>query len=253
MTIEEVDGFYVGEFHCPENRQSYWYDRVPDVVNQPETYMLPLEDGEPDYLEMLYIMEQNDWEQAFIRSDNWSDKINPRNGSRIAECDENEIRRTVECLRNHHGEQYMDCPMGDYIVLREWLDLSYCYNLDCRNYHPNEIRFFVEGGEIRSMSPSIEGLKDINIGNDCTFAYLRDRLKELEEFPVDQIIALAEEFTEYAWHMDFCLTTDMEWYFIDMGVDGVYWNGERWVCMSGHEPEIDEIIERKANEVLEKP
>lgn len=253
MTIEEIEGFYVGEFHCPENHQSYWYPRIPEDVNQPKTFMMELKDGEPNYLEMLYIMDREGWNQAFIRSDNWSDKINPKNGSKISCRDENEIRRTFQTLKNHHGEAYMDCPMGDYLVLREWLDLSYCFNLECPRYHPNEVRFFVEDGRIRSMSPSITSLVEVNKGNQCTLHYVKERLDDDLEFPVDQIIAVAEEFSEYAWHVDFCLTTDMEWYLIDMGLDGVYWNGERWVCMSGHEPEIDEIIERRANEVLEKP
>jgi len=255
--VREVDGIYVDEFHCPQNLQSFWWNRLRklDGVPVPTTYGVELDDNdEPSYEYILKVMNHEGWDRAFIRGDSFSDKVNPRTGSVIREADPSEIRRTVETLTNHLIN-HMDTPMGEAVFVREWLDLDYCSRpRECTNWHPTELRFIVEGGEIQSVNPSLETLEELNRAHECTYDYLRDRLTESDlSEPWEHARTVAEEFDEWAWHVDFCLTTSLEWYCIDMGLNGVYWDEEssEWTVMTGQPESLEEQMLAKADQVLE--
>jgi hypothetical protein len=255
--ITEVEGLYVGDFHCEENFMSYWWPLLREVdVPTPVTYGVELVDGEPDYEYIVRVMEEEGWEQAFIRGDGFSDKVNPKNGSWIREPSVREVERTFETLKNHLLN-HLDTPLGEAVFLREPLDLDYCSETaPCGSWHPTELRFLVEGGRIRYVSPSLEVLVELNASHGCTFDYVEERLLDgfdgdLRE-PTEEALKVAEAFDEYAWHVDFVLDTSMEWYCIDMGVDGVYWNEEagEWSVMTGNVESVERQKKRRANEVL---
>lgn len=249
---EYTNGFYVGEFHCDRNMMHGWWPRLEQLsVRTPETIVFPLRDGPPDFEAMAQAMNDRDWSHAFLRSDNFSDKVNPRTGSRIAEPTVSEVRRTFETLQNHQLN-HMEVPLGEYVVVREWLDLDYCAERACREWHPTEVRFFIEDGEVDYVTPSVTALRVLNASHDCTYDYVEERLQGGVPSLTGNIQTVAEEFSDYAWHVDFALTTNMEWWCIDMGVNGVYWDGDReeWTPMCGHEEIKEELMKEKANRVL---
>lgn len=254
--VEEIQGLYVDEFHCEQNFMNYWYPRTEELdIPQPKTYIFDLEDGEPDYRAIQTAMEDNEWQQVFIRGDGFSDKINPRTGSMIWEPEIDEIRRTFETLKNHLIN-HMDTPLGEVVAVREWIDLDYCSQDHGDHWHPTELRFFVEAGTIRYVSPSLQSLVEINLAHECTYDYLQERFEDADlSEPIEHALTVANEFTEYAWHADFCLDTNLDWYFIDMGLDGVYWHKEKeeWTTMCGHNESVEKQMEMKAEEVLQRP
>lgn len=250
----EYRGMVVGEFHCEENFHSHWYPRVVELetVSVPETETFDLESGEPTYSEIVATMESQGWEQAFIRSNNFSDKVNPRKGSKINQPDEREARRTFEMLANHH-RNHMDAPLGGEVVVREWLDLDYCSEQHCQNWHPTEVRYLIRNGRIEAAFPQTETIEALNTAHNCTYNYVERKLVENKiEPPTEQVLAVAEEFREYAWHVDFCLTTNLEWYCIDMGLNGVYWDEDKneWTVMTGQEETLENQLKRCANDSI---
>lgn len=258
MTVHEEAGLYYGDFHCRENMMSYWFPRLNKLdVPIPETFGAVLgEDDEPMYEYIVDEMDRRGWSHAFIRGDAFSDKVNLRTGSRIYEADVREVKRTFETLKNHLIN-HMDTPMGDAVYVREWLDLDYCGNgTSMGHWHPTELRYIVADGEIQYVTPSLETLMEMNLAHDCTSSYVRDRLQESElSEPWEQAKTVAEEFDDLSWHVDFCLTTSMDWYCIDMGVNGVYWHedDEEWAVMTGQPESVEEAILERAEELLEPP
>ena len=249
---EYINGFYVDTFHCDENMMHSWRERLADLpVPTPETVVFPLTDGEPDYHAMVEAMDDRGWSHAFLRSDNFSDKVNPRTGSRIANPSVSEVRRTFETLKNHQLN-HMEVPLGECVVIREWLDLDYCADRACRKWHPTEVRFFIENGDLMYATPSPWTLRTLNASHDCTYDYVTDQLRDDVPDVAQHVQTVAEEFGEYTWHVDFALTTNMEWYAIDMGLNGVYWDEERdeWTPMCGHEDVKEALMKQKANDVL---
>lgn len=251
MVIEK-NGYYIDEFHCDENMMHYWHNRLESLqVNTPKTEIFYINEGEPDFALMYESMVENDWDHAFLRADNFSDKINPRTGSHISKQCRDEIKRTYETLKNHLIN-HMNCPLGDYVAMREWIDLKYCKKNHCTKHHPNEIRFFIKNGDIQYVTPSPSMIKSLNLSHNCTYDYLCERLENGIPEIKNQIIKVANEFTEYSWHVDFCLSTDLNWYCIDMGLNGIYWNkmDEKWVPMSGHEQTKENIMREKINDLF---
>jgi|AntDeeMinimDraft_4_1070355.scaffolds.fasta_scaffold01833_5 hypothetical protein len=249
---EYTNGFYVDDFHCDENMMHGWWDRLEQLpIPTPETIVFPLSDDRPDFEAMVAAMEERGWNHAFLRSDNFSDKVNPRTGSRIAEPTVSEVRRTFETLQNHQMN-HMEVPLGEYVAMREWIDLDYCTDRTCREWHPTEVRFFIEDGDLDYATPSVTSLRMVNEARDCTYDYVAEQLRNDVPPLAKHVQTVAEEFTEYAWHVDFALTTNMEWYCIDMGVNGVYWDNENqeWTPMCGHEEVKEELMKKKANRVL---
>lgn len=251
--VREVDGLVVGDFHCDQNFMSYWYQRTNRLdIPQPETYVFPLKNGEPDYEAILETMVKNNLEQAFIRGDGFSDKVNPHTGSMIWEPEIEEIKRTFETLKNHLIN-HMNTPLGNIVAVREWLDLDYCSHDREIGWHPTELRYIVRGGEIQYVTPSIHTLREINLAHECTYDYLKDKLRDADlEEPAEHALTVAEEFDKWSWHVDFCLDTDLNWYFIDMGLNGVYWHGEQeeWTTMTGQPDSVEYQMEKKAEELL---
>lgn len=239
-----IDGIPVSYFNCRENMMEYWWSRLSDLpVPTPDTKIFEIKNEEPPYEDMVNYMLENDLEKAFLRSSNFSDKVNPRTGSKIREPTYSEVKRTFETLYNHH-QNHMEVPMGSFVALREWIDLDYCKKPYCDHIHHTELRFLFNNTgddiEINGVIPSYSELLEKNISADCTYNYISKIFEDNPpENPDEYVNIVAKEFTEYAWHVDFCLSTDMNWYCIDMGLDGVYYDEEKdaFVAMTGQTEE----------------
>ena len=184
-------------------------------------------------------MVEQGWSRAFLRSPYKAAPQRLKAGSFIQQPETSHIRSTVESL--HVQLNNSPWPVGDKLILRERLDLSFCLEPSHTMEHP-EIRFFIEGGEILGRTP-----QDCSSNQLCQrgFEYLEERIDNASP-PVNQAKIVAQEFDDYHWCADFVLTTRGEWYCVELNFGGVRWDGdqERWRNMCGygdkvaHSPEV---------------
>lgn len=199
-----------------------------DSVKTPKTEIVKLNKSEtpPTADTVLNIMKENSWSRAFIRS---MQKAAPRNlqkGSIIYEAEHREIQNTLESLIAQTS--YSEWNTGGSIAVREFLDVDFCKNPSHTMCTP-EIRFFIEGGEIRTMTP-----ERADVSCEMSYDYLEETIKE-SDIPLKQAQAVADEFTKLPWAVDFVLTTSGDWVCVELNLDGVRKDDNgRWRNMCGY-------------------
>lgn len=218
-------------FDDKRNRVDWWYSLLPETVNSPTTVFFEISPDGEEWCseEIVACMEDYDWDRAFVRSV-YKSAVLRSEGSIIFEAEEEEVRRTVQDLYSQH--QTVDLPFDGWICIREWIDLNYCPVSGHK--HLSEVRFFIREGEIQYSFPSIPEMEE----DLCESAYsFVDEMFSDVSLPMGQVKTVAEQFQgEGSFHVDFALTTDGEWFCIDMGVNGLRYVEEtdEWINMSGH-------------------
>lgn len=210
----------VAGFHDDRNRLSYYYPRVQklDSVKTPTTKFFPVTGGTSsimtcEYREITKFIQDMNADNAFMRSDFSSAKLS-RDGRVIDSQSPSEIKYTFSMLVQNliSSERYL----GDRIAVREHIP------------HDVEIRYF-----IRNQSQLTVGITKDNrlVHNNNQFN------TESLTLPSEQITAICEEFDSLAWSVDFIRHERTgEWYCIDMGLDGLYYDTDsnEWVSISEH-------------------
>jgi len=199
----------VASFSDDRNRLSYYFPRLRELdgVKTPLTGFFEVGgdyDSYPDieYREITRFMQERGLNQAFVRGDFSSGKFDGDSGSKVTSQDPYDIETVVlELFRQLSRSKR---HLGKRIAVREWVP------------HNREVRYFIRDGEVVYGGSLDEG----------------------DDFPEESVKAVAEEFSTFAWSVDFiCHETTGEWYCIDMGLDGLYHSGTEWVAISEH---IDE-------------
>jgi len=213
----------VAEFHDDRNRLSYYYPRLEEIegVNTPDTQFFEIEGNAQthlhlDYRDITCFMQEIDSECAFMRGDYSSAKVGGEESLKIESQDPYDIEESFATfirdiiLSQRH--------IGRRFVVREWIP------------HDVEVRYFIRDGEIL-YGDSVKGFK--------------------ADWPVGQAHKVAKEFDQAAWSCDFIRHRETgEWYCIDMGLDGLYHDGQRWVAISEH---LDKEQHSPENHVEEMP
>lgn len=242
----------VADFNHEYNRLDYYHPRLVEAgVPVPETQFFDIEVGDPMTFDEGAVSEflvGNGWRQAFVRGMYASAKLAPREGSHLNSQDRDDIRRTVTRLLAQHI--MMERPLGGRIAVRERIDLEYCTQRR-QDHHDSEVRYFIRDGEVLYRGPPEETFEQTNLDCDNIFGYVEDDMRGGIEYPDHLAEVVASEFDELAWSCDFARDAKSgEWYCIDMGLDGLYWNEttEEWVSISGHWDE-DHSPERLSTEM----
>jgi len=124
-----------------------------------------------------------------------------------------------------------------------------------RTFHP-EVRFFIDDGDVKYHWPRMH--KDSFEKETGDLEFYNEQVQRIED-NIDQLETyaerVAEQFTPYAWSVDFVMTTDGEWYLTDMAVDGMYWNAKegQWSNMSEHETGSEYNLEETVGTELPPP
>lgn len=209
----------VAGFHHEYNRLSYYYPKLPDSVRTPETEFFDVDasvGGTPEFGDhaIAHWMREQDYQQAFVRGDFASAKMNPREGGLIYEPVADVVRDTVACLFASLITQQR--PIGGQIAVREWLDLDYCPRQNANHVHHNEVRYFIRDGEIEYCTDEIDKWEQKHRECDHTYSYVEDDLGDIS-FPDEQARSVADVFDDLAWSVDFARHAQTgEWYCIDM-------------------------------------
>lgn len=231
----------VADFNHTFNQLNYYYPRLVDEtsVRVPDTrfFEVSVNDSTPDFDEgaISEWMVENGYKQAFVRGMYASAKTDLQAGSHLHSQDRNDIRQTVSELVRQHI--ILDRPLGDRIATREMIDLEYCANPDCQRWHPTEVRYFIEDGEVDYRFPSKETFIEKNRECPELFSYVDFDMDALE-YPDDWAEEVAREFDELSWSVDFIRdAVTGKWYCNDMGLNGLYYNEttEEWVSICGHD------------------
>lgn len=253
---EPPDNLVIADFHDERNRlDSYWHRLEELDIPTPETTLFDLirdpDGGLPgwDTQGILQWMRERDTQRAFVRSAYKSALL--REGQFIHEDDESVVDRVIAEMLSSHMMQKM--PHGGKLVLREWLDLDFCYYAR-ENCHP-EIRFFIDNGEVKAATPRL------NPGDfQCENSY--ESAREVTQRGIERVHShaqtVAEEFTDNPWSVDFVMDTNGHWYCTEMGLDGAYYSTDKdeWRNICGHgelEGEGVSPVEAFADELPDDP
>lgn len=223
---------YISWFDDPRGKTSYYLERIQQLnIPKPTEVLIPFSDDsrfETEAKEIARLLEEYGWDRAFLRTDHKAAISNLQQGSFIQENSTSHIAQTIESLINQNNRH--NWVHGEYLVVREWMDLNFCMQ-QSHSCHP-EIRYFIDDGEIIGRTP----LKYDGTEYVCSqgYDYLADTLEESEP-PQELAESVAEEFDEATWGVDFALTTNGVWKFVEMNFNGVYWNTEHeeWWNMCG--------------------
>lgn len=226
----------IGQLYDERYRVDKYWERLEALpVNTPNTLIHSLieVDGadvsDDDVNAVIEWMEQNEYEQAFIRSGYKAAPIRIHDGSIIQSCERDEVRSTISDLLAQHI--HADIPHGRMLVVRELLDFRFCMqkHVMC---HP-EMRYFIENGEVMYHTPR----EFVGSDHVCAaqYSYL-DELLDKQEPPTDEAQIVANEFTDYSWSVDFAMDTTGTWYVTEIHLNGVRWNEEEsdWMNICGH-------------------
>lgn len=203
----------IADFHDDRNRLSYYHPRLEQLqpVQTPTTKFFPITGGinsipTCNHREITKFMQDLNTTNAFIRGDFSSSKIS-QDGRILTSQDAETITQTISELLK--GLYITERHLGRRVAVREYIP------------HDTEIRYFIRNGSYYYH----EQLTDENFPNDPI------------SLPKGQIKTIAEEFSHFGWSVDFILHEDTkEWYCIDMGLDGLYYNDNtsEWVAISEH-------------------
>jgi len=197
----------VADFNDDRNRLSYYYPLLKSIdgVRTPITSFHDV-DGtlnsypQIEYRDITTFMIDQSMRNAFVRGDYSSGKYDGDTGSKITSQDPYDIEDTVLDMFQQLSKSKRN--IGGRIAVREWIP------------HDIEARCFLRDGEVYSGAS----------------------LTDLEpDWPMDQVESVAEKFNTFAWSCDFIRHEQThKWYCIDMGLDGLYYNGDDWVAISEH-------------------
>ncbi len=199
----------IASFNDDRNRLSYYFPllNATENVRVPITKFIPINgnfDTYPqiEYREITKFMQDIQVQQAFIRGDYSSAKFDGDSGSRIASQDPYDVETTVLELLRQLGRSKR-C-IGGRLAVREWIP------------HDREVRYYINKGNI----------------------LYRDSIDEGTEYPDDMADIVTNVFQTLSWSCDFIRhKKTQKWYCIDMGLNGLYYNGKEWISHSEH---IDE-------------
>lgn len=231
-----VPSFSVVDLHSKKYRFDRYWDKLSDCdISVPNTIIINLEKNNNEYPEcpteeIIKFMEDNEMNNAFLRSGHKAAIDRFRDGSLISTRERSEIEKTYNSLMTQHMRNSV--PHGNILVVREWLDLSYC--LEPNHSHTFEIRYFIDDGNILYRTP-----KNYRYEIKCPnkFSYINDNFNSIEP-PRGYIRKVAEEFkdSEYSWSVDAVLDSSGNWWITEMHINGVYYNQKlnKWMNVCGH-------------------
>lgn len=223
---------YISWFDDNRGGVSYYLDRVRSLdVPKPTERLIPLTEtvGFTEEVDAIKsVLDEFGWNRAFIKTEYKAAVADLQRGSFILEPTREHIEHTVETLLTQNAAQ--DWPHGEYLVVREWIDLNFCLQ-QSHSCHP-EVRYFIADGKVIGRTPTTYDGQRFT----CTqqYTHLSDVLEE--STPPDELAEqVANEFPEASWGVDFAMDTNGDWYFIEMNFNGVYWNEEheKWWDMCG--------------------
>lgn len=211
----------VAGFHDDRNRLSYYHPRLTalDAVTTPETKFFTVTGGTDsipacEYREITKFMQDINTQSAFMRGDFSSGKLS-REARVIDSQDPTKIEHTFSMLVQNLIKTGRH--LGGRIAVREFIP------------HDVEIRYFIENGDTGGVSVTKDNRR--NAESDTLSV---DSLT----LPGNQISSITESFDSLAWSVDFIRHDETgEWYCVDMGLDGLYYNTDsnEWVSISEHE------------------
>ena len=196
----------IASFNDDRNRLSYYFPllNATENVRVPITKFVPINgdfDTYPqiEYREITKFMQDIQVQQAFIRGDYSSAKFDGDSGSRIESQDPYDVETTVLELLRQLGRSKR-C-IGGRLAVREWIP------------HDREVRYYINKGNI----------------------LYRDSIDEGKEYPDDMANIVSNVFQTLSWSCDFIRhKKTQKWYCIDMGLNGLYYNGNEWISHSEH-------------------
>lgn len=196
----------IASFNDDRNRLSYYFPllNATENVRVPITKFIPINgdfDTYPqiEYREITKFMQDIQVQQAFIRGDYSSAKFDGDSGSRIESQDPYDVETTVLELLRQLGRSKR-C-IGGRLAVREWIP------------HDREVRYYINKGNI----------------------VYRDSVDEGTEYPDDMANIVSNVFQTLSWSCDFIRhKKTQKWYCIDMGLNGLYHNGNEWISHSEH-------------------
>lgn len=223
---------YISWFDDDRGRTSYYLDRIRSInVPKPTEVLIPLE-NDADFTEeataIQNVMRDQSWQRAFVKTECKAAVNSLKRGSFILEDSLDSIKSTVESLITQNNAQ--SWPHGEYLVVREWIDLNFCLELS-HSCHP-EVRYFIDDGDVIGRTPLEYNPDTFVCGKQ--YEYLTETLQDSS--PPDELAQrVASEFDEATWGIDFALDTNGNWWFIEMNFNCVYWNDEydKWWNMCG--------------------
>lgn len=214
---------------------NYWNELSSLNINVPKTKVIHLDESEDDYPscptdEILNFMDTNNFGNIFIKSGYKASIDRFRSGSFISQKDESIIKETYNSLMTQHIRN--NVPHGHILVVREWLDLSYC--LEPNHAHQFDIRYFIENGDILYRTPQSY---EYEINCPVKFSYVNENIKNTKP-PKKQIKKVARKFkdSKYPWSVDTVLDSKGKWWVTEMHINGIYYNEQykKWMNICGH-------------------
>jgi hypothetical protein len=215
----------------------YWEQLSSIDVPTPRTRIISFEsvdDGIPECPtdEIREFMDEENLNQAFLRSGFKAAIDRFKDGSIIHKKTDEQIESTFESLIRQHIMN--DVPHGNRLIVRERLRLQFC--MEQNHSHRPEIRYFIQNGEIIAKTPRPDVVDPVP---DCPVAYdyVKENLNEVST-PDNIALTVADGFkeSEYPWSVDIVMDTNGEWWVTEMHIDGVYYNHhkDQWWNVCGH-------------------
>lgn len=196
----------IASFHDDRNRLSFYHPRLTSLneVTTPTTKFFKIAGSSEttlsaEYREITKFLQDIDSDIGFIRGDFSSAKLS-QEGRVINSHDPYNIKETFATLVENHI--LTERHLGGKIAVREYVP------------HEVEVRYFIENGDI----------------------LYRQEQECVEDYPSKQAYAVATEFDEYSWSVDFIKHENKNmWYCIDMGLNGLYPESpNEWIAISEH-------------------
>lgn len=243
----------IADFTDERNRVDWWYDRLYSLdVNTPETFFQPIQydHGTPtlDYREVVSRMYDMGWRQSFLRTMHKSAIFDLQEGSIIHNPKRLTVVNTFANLVKDHIKA--ELPMGDKVAVRDFIFIPNCWNND--HFHTTEVRYFIRDGEVLYSFPDMEHIRDVWKQCDEVGSAIVDRICDAEP-PDDKARQVANEFDQYAWHVDFNIDAHGNWWCVEMGLDSVRWDEDmlEWQDLSEHGKDEYKQTNIFANELQE--
>jgi hypothetical protein len=229
----------MGKVNAFENSMFYWFDKIPKGIKVPATYLLPFPGAEENswtymkYLdsglpksfieEVKGIINENFSYPVFIRTDVTSCKHEWTRTCYIEK--EDDLSKNIYNLVEGCAMRDLT-PLG--IAIREFLNLEHCFKAFMGIPIGYEVRSFVRDGKVECIhyywpeasieNASVEDWDHVIIG-----------IRMMSEAQMESrrhIIRKAAAPFEGYWSIDWAMTTDGEWYLIDMARGDVSWHPE---------------------------
>lgn len=216
----------------------HWWPKLESCsVKTPETEVIEVRDWEAatEFYEgipsinvdrVIDAVDEVDGPPAFIRTDQASDKHRMGSASRLPTSARETVEDHVREVLSHNEMAGMTgLPWRD-VVVREWLDLDHTITAFEQTPIAKELRVFIHEGDVHDYAfywPN-DALHDYRATHepelpddweDLLNADREDTLNRFESEVKPLALTVAEEFDGY-WSVDFALTTDDDWYAIDM-------------------------------------